>query len=227
MAAIQADARALPLRDQSVHCVSVIGVTIFTSGIIWVMPDKRGRFIKGEHWRPHQSFRDADWLTEEYVAKQRSCSEIASDFGVTHNAIHFWLKRHGIPTRSVAESRAVKHWGAEGEANPMFGRSGADNPNWKGGASPDRQGFYSSREWGVAVKAVWARDQARCQRCGCAAQERGSFHIHHIVSFAVKELRTKPSNLVLLCAECHWWVHSLSNSDGLFLVKGGDAEWVR
>jgi len=88
------------------------------------------------------------------------------------------------------------------------------HPNWKGGATPERQALYSTEEWADAVKAVWARDNATCQRCGKhhnTEESRGTFHIHHIVSFQVKRLRSDPSNLILLCKPCHLWVHSKNN----------------
>jgi hypothetical protein len=164
-------------------------------------------------------------LEREYIQNRRSMSDIASEFGVTDAAVRFWIRRHGIPTRSVAEARAIKHWGPSGEANPMFGRTGQGNPNWKGGHTPDRQGFYSSMEWAEASRAVWKRDKSTCQRCGSTPTERGTFHIHHIVPFAVKELRSELTNLVLLCSTCHRWVHSRSNTERLFiganLERGG------
>lgn len=105
----------------------------------------------------------------------------------------------------------------------MKGRKGADTPNWKGGATPERQAFYCSKEWADAVKAVWKRDEAICQRCGKnhnVAESRGTFHIHHIVSFMVARLRAKVSNLVLLCNECHRFVHSKKNTHKSFI--GGE-----
>ena len=101
----------------------------------------------------------------------------------------------------------------------MYGRNGADNPNWKGGVTPERQALYSSQEWASVVQQVWQRDQATCQRCGLKAGTRGgdSFHIHHIISFAVKDLRLDLDNLVLLCRDCHSWVHSKANTGKEFL----------
>ncbi|MHB1641812.1 MAG: HNH endonuclease [Acidithiobacillus sp.] len=102
----------------------------------------------------------------------------------------------------------------------MKGRKGDQTPNWKGGVTPERQSFYSSREWVDAVKNVWERDEAICQRCGKHHNEtknRGTFHIHHIVSFMVSELRSEVSNLVLLCDECHRFVHSNKNLNKVFL----------
>jgi hypothetical protein len=61
-----------------------------------------------------------------------------------------------------------------------------DQPAWKGGITPERQQFYSTEEWSDAVKGVWKRDNAICQNCKKhhnTTKSRGTFHIHHIVSF--------------------------------------------
>lgn len=94
------------------------------------------------------------------------------------------------------------------------------HPNYKGGLSPERQSFYSSKEWSEAIKQVWKRDNAICQKCGKNHNEeknRGNFHIHHLVSFQVRELRSEVSNLILLCKDCHRWVHSKKNINKEFL----------
>jgi len=104
--------------------------------------------------------------------------------------------------------------------HPEF--SDKDHPNWKGGSTPERQAFYSTQQWADAVKAVWARDKAICQRCGKnhnAENSRGNFHIHHIVSFQVESLRDEPSNLILLCKPCHLWVHSKKNTKKDFIKE--------
>lgn len=96
----------------------------------------------------------------------------------------------------------------------------AKHPNWKGGCTPERQAFYATQDWADAVKAVWARDDATCQRCKKhhnTEDMRGKFHIHHIVSFKVPELRATTSNLVLLCKKCHLWVHSNKNAKKEFI----------
>lgn len=194
--------------------------------------DEKGRFVKGyrpspetefkpgQHWRSYQPFRDQAYLFREYVENQRSASDIGSEWGIKPESILFWLRKHEIPRRSVSEARKVKHWGVSGEANPMFGRNGSANPMWRGGCTPERQGFYASIEWQEAVKAVWARDKGKCQRCGRPSHDRGSFHIHHIVSFAVKHLRAELTNLLLLCEPCHDWVHSKKNTAKEFIREG-------
>ena len=81
-----------------------------------------------------------------------------------------------------------------------------------------RSEFYESEAWQVARKRVWNRDRATCQRCGAKrSRKRRSLHIHHIVPYAVEELRADVSNLVLLCHDCHRWVHSHKNTDKEFI----------
>jgi hypothetical protein len=177
------------------------------------------RFKKGEHWREHKPYWDRDWLYNEYVTKQRSAAEIAADWGVDRNAIHFWLTKLGIPARNTSEARKIKHWGASGSDNPMFGKTGEDNPNWRGGVTPERQAVYASADWKSATKIVWRRDRGTCQRCGKKGYRRGAklFHIHHVRPFAIVEARTDPSNLILLCNDCHNWVHSSANTNKEFI----------
>ncbi len=119
----------------------------------------------------------------------------------------------------MSEIRSEKHWGVSGEDNPMHGRTGADNPNWRGGCSPERQAVYSSEDWSKAVQAVWKRDKATCQRCGIKDVK---MHVHHKVSFSVKALRMTVDNLVLTCAVCHRWIHSKKNTEQKFIEKVGD-----
>lgn len=132
-----------------------------------------GQFEKGEHWREPRPFREKDWLVENYIVQRRSTGEIAAQFGTTDAAILFWLRKHGVPRRTISEARGIKHWGACALHR--------DN-------SPDMP-----------------------------------FHIHHVVSFADKELRAEPSNLVLLCEACRQFVHSRENLTREYLSKKRDS----
>ncbi len=193
--------------------------------------DERGRFIKGhhygsktefkngQHWRAPKLYWNKTWLYEEYIVKEKSASKIAKEQGCTENNILYFLDKHDIKTRTVSEVRSIKHWGAIGPDNPMYGRTGELSPNWKGGITPDRQTFYNSKEWREVIPKVWKRDKATCQKCKHKKNEDDEFHIHHIISFAVKKLRAVLSNLVLLCSDCHDWVHSMKNKENKFLKE--------
>lgn len=123
--------------------------------------------------------------------------------------------------RELALADGRHPWG-KGNDPYWRGKTGEQHPSYKGGLTPERQAVYSSQEWIEAVKVVWTRDNATCQLCGVhhnTAKMRGTFHVHHIVSFQIKELRTKPSNLVLLCKDCHKFVHSKKNTSKKFIKE--------
>lgn len=134
-------------------------------------------------------------------------------------------KKHSEETRrklseiSLMDGRVP--WG-KGNEPYWKGKTGKNHPSYKGGLTPERQQFYSSIEWVEVVKKVWDRDKAICQNCGKHHNEsknRGTFHIHHVISFQVKEFRTELDNLVLLCEECHRWVHSRKNKEKKFIKE--------
>lgn len=175
------------------------------------MRNKKGQFIKGTHWRSRKPYWNKEWLYREYITLCRSTCDIAKDFRCRDTNIQYFLKKYGIPTRTTAEARSIKYWGSSGIDNPMWNRKGELNPNWKGGISKERQAFYSSQEWELACSIVWKRDKATCQRCRVISTEGIPFHIHHIKSFSIKELRADIKNLILLCEICHHFVHSKKN----------------
>ena len=181
----------------------------------------KGQFQKGQHWRPRKLWWDKCWLQDQYTDAGRSVKDIATEGGVTENAIYFWLHKHGIPRRSMQEIRSKKKWGASGSDNPMWNKRGELNPRWLGGVTPERQSFYTSGEWRTACSKVWKREGATCQRCGLRKSDSPDmpFHIHHIVSFANKELRADTGNLILLCEVCHHFVHSKRNINRDYLPK--------
>lgn len=191
---------------------------------------------------------DQSWLEDQYHAKRKSANQIAREIGRDPKRVWEWIKDYGMETRprgtdygqgfqagmespfkgmthsdeakeKIRQARLLdghvpymkdgKHW---------LHHDGAVSPNWKGGVTPERQALYSSEAWTDAVKAVWERDQAKCQRCGKNHNDdgnRGTFHIHHIKSFADHPmLRSDAENLILLCKPCHLWVHSKANENG-------------
>lgn len=193
-----------------------------------------------------------------YIDQGLGCPEIGRMFERDPKTVFYWLRRAAIPTRCRGTDPAqwfvkggdprsfsgTKHTaeskvrnGAASVGRKPYLRGGrhwlhtvpADqNPNWKGGATPERQEFYRSAEWKVAVKAVWQRANACCERCGLDwrtvdRKATPTFPIHHIVSFAVRELRAAVDNLALLCRPCHLWVHSTANT-GRDFIRAAEQE---
>lgn len=131
----------------------------------------------------------------------------------------FTGKKHSAETRKIQSQKASRpkpH--LRGKRNGMSGRTGAHNPNYKGGSSPERQRFYSSGEWKELVRQVYKRDNYLCQRCGAAHNTKNKLHAHHIKTWAEHpNLRFEISNLLTVCNFCHNWIHSNENINRNFL----------
>lgn len=185
------------------------------------MRNKKGQFVKGTHWRKKMPWWNRVWLYDQYINCGRNAKEIAVEGGVGETAILYWLHKHKITRRSMSEVRKNKYWGLSGADNPMWNKRGELNPRWLGGISPQRQAFYTSGKWKAVCSKVWRRDLATCRRCGEKKEKQPDmpFHIHHIESFANKDLRADAHNLVLLCEACHHFVHSRRNKSREYLPE--------
>ena len=204
-------------------------------------------------WQQQQKPVDREWLYQKYIVEGLTTSDIAKIVGRNSKRVWEWLKGYGIKTNPRGAYKAVHfkkghsiRLGAtlsdeskqkirearlrdgrvpylKNGVHHLKGKKGADTPNWRGGVTPARQGFYSTEAWKDACKVVWRRADAKCERCGLdhrrIDRESEKFHVHHIVSFMVKELRSEPSNLVLLCSKCHRFVHSKKNVNNEFIKR--------
>lgn len=163
-----------------------------------------------------------NWLKWEGIEiRPRGADTLRKGFGFQKGApSHFAGRKHSNETRATLSAIAKADGRTPyGKDNPpwMRGRKGPLHPAWKGGCTPERQAFYSTDEWKKACVAVWHRADAKCERCGFDHRTiprdlRGSFNVHHIVSFSYRPLRATVSNLVLLCGDCHRFVHSKANT---------------
>jgi len=171
----------------------------------------KGQFKKGYTWHSPKPFWDKQWLLREYANK--SASDIAREQGCHKNNILFWLAKHKIKTRSISEARKIKHWGANGKKNPMYGKIGKQNPNWNGGHSPERQSQYAKSVWKELAKAILKRDKYQCQDCGAKHTSVTKLVVHHIKAWSrYPELRFESTNLQTLCVKCHKKKHSRRKS---------------
>lgn len=193
-----------------------------------------------------------EWLVNQYIILGKSSNQIAREIKRDPKRVWEWIKNYGLETRprgtdygqcfqpgcgslftgrkhSEETKQKIRQKRLQDGHVPYLKNGihwlkhdGAVSPAWKGGVSPERQAVYSSEDWCNAVKKVWERDKARCQRCHKNHNDelnRGNFHIHHIISFSVKEFRCEITNLILLCKECHRWIHSKNNVNKDFIKE--------
>ena len=139
----------------------------------------------------------------------KSCPETGKIFGVSGSSIHYILKKHNIPRRSVSVGNAIK-WEDEGFRENQIKKkkgkpSGADgktwklnsikkspnikgenNPNWKGGKTKLSQQIRTSAEYSFWRMQVFKRDFFTCQHCGAKNKkgEKYIFDADHIYPFS-------------------------------------------
>jgi hypothetical protein len=174
-----------------------------------------------------------EWLIEAGIPRRSRGSGTRHHFPKGHKLRvgqrHTAATRERIRLATVSDGRVPylrngQHW--------LKGSRPEENPKWRGGITPERQAFYRSEQWKTACVAVWHRADAKCERCGkdnrvARKAREPTFHVHHIVSFQVRELRAAVSNLALLCCVCHMFVHSKENAGREFLpadLQGAERE---
>lgn len=94
-------------------------------------------------------------------------------------------------------------------------RTGANNPNWRGGITPEHLHIRNSQIYRDWRGAVFVRDDHTCQDClaKCGDGKDVYLHAHHLKGFAeYPDLRFDIENGVTLCKKCHYKIHTKSPS---------------
>lgn len=190
-----------------------------------------------------------EWLEKEYYENRKSANQIAREIGRDPKRVWEWIRDYGLQTRergtdygqnfkeghesafkgckhSEETKEKIRNKRIEDGHVPYlvngvhwmkaYGRKPA---SWKGGITPERQALYSTPEWKQVWYAVMNRDKKTCQRCGIVYKKGIRLDVHHLVSFMDKEKRTEESNLIVLCYDCHKWVHSKKNINRDFIKE--------
>lgn len=147
----------------------------------------------------------------------KSEPECGVEFGISHSTVSSILRRNNIQPRSISEAKKGMG-GLCGKDNPMYGRSGDKNPNYKkpeNRISLVRNQIRKTDEYKEWRLMVFGRDNFTCRKCGI----RGTYlEPHHIKKFselieknnihskedAIKcDVLWDIENGITYCKECH------------------------
>src|SRR4030065_2124982 len=84
-------------------------------------------------------------------------------------------------------------------------RKGENNPNWKGGITPEQDKIRHCTETTHWRKAVYDKDKYTCQICGAKDKYLNAHHIKPFKDYP--ELRFDINNGITLCEDCHKDIH--------------------
>lgn len=88
---------------------------------------------------------------------------------------------------------------------------GSNNPNWKGGVTPENHILRNNAEYNQWRTAVFTRDKYTCQKC--KDDKGGNLEAHHIKDWSnYPELRYDVDNGTTLCRTCHGEAHDKPDS---------------
>ena len=145
----------------------------------------------------------------------KKVSDYGGDNYVLNGGANRWVgRKHSETSKALMsfKARGPRPWLCS-DRNGMADRTGATNPNYKDGSSPDRQRIYAHGKVRALLRYIYARDRYQCVRCGAVKTKPRSLHAHHIAPWGdTPALRFEPTNLVTLCRSCHSWVHSRKNA---------------
>jgi len=144
-------------------------------------------------------------LTELYN-KSVSMAEVAKEIGCGETLVHTWIHRLGIqPKPRIATLKGHKKSDSCKKKLSEWAKTrvGDKNSNWRNGATPKNM-LIRGRQWRERRRLVLERDNYECTKCGCDLD----LHVHHIKPVSrFPELVNELSNLLTLCAHCHYQLH--------------------
>jgi len=127
--------------------------------------------------------------------------KIQLNTGKTH------FKKGERPSVKTEFKKGQKPWNY-GIPNPNF--QGKNNPNWKGGITPENHKIRTSREYKEWRTKIFERDNYVCQECGIKGgwhkelNKKITLNADHIKPFALfPKLRFEVSNGRTMCIKCH------------------------
>lgn len=141
------------------------------------------KFVPGHRYQD-APYKQAEWLREQYITRNRSADEIADVFGVDKGTVLRYLRRSGIAIRDASAAHAGRALGDK-------------NPAWKGGIAK----WAYAPQWKRIARVIRKRDNYTCQLCGVQHEPRSKIlHVHHIDG---DKTNNAADNLMSVCAACH------------------------
>lgn len=168
-----------------------------------------------------ESYRNKEWLVEEYCRKKRSITDIAKELGVSHWTIDHWIAHFNIPIEPrkynwSEEQRAIRSkWMSENSPSKRpevrkkisISHMGKNAPNWKGGISFEPYCPKFNRAFKDAIRLKFNYVCYNCNNHETLVDKRCNkvrkLSIHHIDYNKNSICNGHDWAFIPLCAKCH------------------------
>jgi hypothetical protein len=149
-----------------------------------------GQFVKGYHGSPKTEF------------PKGVCPPTAWKKGMTP-----WNKdKRGVYTDETCKRMGMQNIGRKHTEQFKEARrqawTGANNPGWRGGITPEDVARTSKPEWMKIAQKIRKRDNFTCYQC----HRKRSTIVHHRISWHISH-NDNDDNLITLCRSCHVRLH--------------------
>lgn len=149
-------------------------------------------------------------FTESHKQKISNALKKGAFFKCLFCGKEFWRKPYDIKNGNNKYcSKPCYFEGQKGKSKDLSNRrkyNGKNNPNWKGGITPENNKIRHGDEFKKWRLSVFKRDNWTCQKCKKRSTKNNYLRIeaHHIKPFAVfPEFRLLIDNGRTLCKKCH------------------------
>jgi 5-methylcytosine-specific restriction endonuclease McrA len=185
--------------SKTVGCAAITNGKVVYQSEVRIRQDVSKKMVQRKMYRKNRRsrktrYRKARWQNRASIRK----------YGRLAPSIKSKVDSHLREKKFIESILPVSRWKVETASfdihkisNPKVGRWEYQKGNQKG--------FYNVKAY------VLHRDGYQCQKC---KTKKGKLHVHHIV-FRSNGGTDVPSNLIVLCADCHKKLH-----DGKFEIKG-------
>jgi len=150
-------------------------------------------------------------FTEDHKRKISESLKKGTHFNCKLCGSQFWRKPYEIKrgNNKFCSKNCYFEWqkGRSKKVVSPCDKSGANNPNWRGGIQPINLKIRASDEFKQWRTSVFERDGYTCQECGSRSRKGMAIilHAHHIKPFAkFPKLRFEIENGQTLCKDCHY-----------------------
>lgn len=172
----------------------------------------------------HPFLTQRGWVEAKNLLLSDKIFVIAKKCETCGNLMPFWKDKYCSMKCNTENTENIRKQGFKnkGKNNAMYGKTGKQHPQWKGGKI-----WWRGKEWDEIKKKIRKRDNFICQNCGMTEKEHiekfdQPLQVHHINPYRYSK-NNDFENLITICCVCHKRIEGTSNKK---ILENGGVEFM-